>query len=79
MFIIETNTICEGWINCWSKEIDEGVSVPETFETREAAQAAIDEYRDDITDAIECGYMEPSDDKLRIREVPNSDRDFLND
>jgi len=54
MYEVQTFTLCQGWVNCWSVEID-GISQPETFETEAEAQAAIDEFLAEIQAEIECG------------------------
>lgn len=58
-FEVQTNTLCQGWVNCWS--IDDK---PETFPTVEAAQAAIVEYENErLQEGLD------NDDELRVAEV----------
>lgn len=48
-------TICEGWINTWNIENDDGDMVSETFDTYAEAQAALNEFLDDIAHEIAAG------------------------
>jgi hypothetical protein len=43
-YTVETYTICEGWVNCWSVWLDDDTSEPETFETEAEAEAAINAF-----------------------------------
>jgi hypothetical protein len=69
---VQTWTLCDGWINTWSVS-DETGEAPETFATREEAQAALDEFLRDIQDEIEGGQRgadegyDPAD--FRVEEV----------
>lgn len=49
-------TLCEGWVNTWQIEDDNGDMVPETFDTYAEAQAALDEFFDDIEREIAEGH-----------------------
>lgn len=60
-FEVHHFTLCDGWTNCWSTLDENGQWVPETFPTREAAQAAIDEFLADIAADIAAGDREPED------------------
>jgi len=51
---VQTYTICQGWINCWSID-GNGVSKPQIFETRADAQAEIDAFMADIQAQIDSG------------------------
>ncbi len=63
-------TLCDGWINTWAVLNEDGSSEPETFETIEAAEAAIAEFLADIQAEIDAGQREPdagySLDEFRI-------------
>jgi hypothetical protein len=48
-------TLCDGWVNTWHVEHPDGSSTPETFPTRAAAQAALDEFFDEIAEEIAVG------------------------
>ncbi len=54
-------TLCDGWVNTWTVNHGDGSSEPETFETIEAALAAIDEFLADIRDEIEAGQCQPDE------------------
>jgi hypothetical protein len=54
---IQTLTFADGWVNTWTYEDSEGDMQPETFPTREAAQAALDEYLHDLADDVALGNI----------------------
>jgi hypothetical protein len=71
-FEVQTFTLCDGWVNTW--RIEEGdTSYPETFPTRAAAQAALDEFFAEIAEEIEIGQRAPDEgynrDDFRIAKV----------
>jgi hypothetical protein len=43
---VQTLTVVDGWDNCWTED-----EKPMTFPSAEEAQAAIDEFFDDLKDA----------------------------
>lgn len=45
-FIVEEYTVCDGWTNNWTDDDN-----PADYDTAEAAQAAIDDFFDDLTHA----------------------------
>ncbi len=53
-------TLCDGWINTWMV-CEDGKTEPETFNTREDAQTAIDEFIEEVNREIERGER-PSGD-----------------
>lgn len=55
---VQTLTIVDGWVNCWT--ID---GQPETFETEQAAQQAIDEHLAD------CEEFDMDCDEYRVAAV----------
>ncbi len=61
-------TVCDGWVNTWLIN-DE----PQTFATREEAQAELDSFLSEIQSEIDSGEREPdagySRDEFRIEEV----------
>jgi len=66
-YIVETYTILDGWINCWSVD-DETETFPSYLDAAEALQ----DHLDDISEAVEVGLLpEASYDPLayRITEV----------
>lgn len=69
---VQTRTLCDGWVNTWHIE-ENGVFSPETFPTREAAQAALDEFFAEIAEEIEVGQRAPNEgygeDEFRIVKV----------
>lgn len=73
LFEVQTFTLCDGWINCWSITDERGTR-PETFGTRAEAQSEIDEFFQEIELQIEAGERNPGDgysrDEYQIVEIP---------
>ena len=71
-YIVETYTLGDGWVNTWHIE-ENGTVSPETFLTRAAAQAALDEFFAEIAEEIEIGQRAPDEgydrDEFRIAKV----------
>lgn len=55
---IQHHTQCDGWVNTWTITEADGTETLETFSTIEAAQAALDEFFEDIRDEIEAGQRD---------------------
>lgn len=58
-------TLCDGWINTWSADAFTGT--PETFDSYEEAQAALDEFLSDIEDEVNAGQR-TADEAYSIHE-----------
>jgi len=67
---IQTNTLCDGWVNTWTEEKQNGESVPETFATTQDAQEALEEFLESVKEAVEYGDMEEEYDIADYRIVP---------
>jgi predicted nucleic acid-binding Zn-ribbon protein len=67
-FEVQTHTICDGWINCWTVDGE-----LQYFETREEAEANIAEFLDDVATEIHCGVRKEdegySEEDYRVVEV----------
>lgn len=73
-FEVQQHTVCGGWENTWNICEDDGTTHPQTFETREEAQAELDEFFRDIAEEIEYGER-PEDggyERTEFRIVPVS-------
>lgn len=70
---VQTLTLCDGWVNTWFVEYAAGCRYPETFATRAAAQAALDEFFTEIEEEIAVGQRAPDqgydEDDYRIAQV----------
>lgn len=67
---VQHYTICYGWVNTWAYAAAEGVMQPETFATAEEAQAALDEFFEDLEEEVAAGQMAPHErDQFRVRPV----------
>ncbi len=54
---IQTYTLCYGWLNTWTYEDSKGVTRPETFSTRQAAQEALDEALLELAEEYSLGNI----------------------
>ena len=69
---VQQNTLTDGWINNWFYEAGDGVSRPETFATAAEAEAALDEYIQDLEEEFSLPYiLRYVRDEFRIRYVPD--------
>lgn len=70
---VQTFTLCDGWVNTWHVEHPDGSSAPETLPTHAAAQAALDEFLEEIAEEITVGQRRADDgydrDQFRITKV----------
>ena len=62
---VQTHTLCNGWVNCWSIHTAEG-SFPATFLT-------YDEAAEELQDLLEAWGDDYSLDDYRIVKVPSID------
>jgi hypothetical protein len=76
-FVVLTDTVCQGWVNCWSED-----DKPQTFATREEAQAELDEYIQDTLDmqrdqlALGDRDADECDDEDSLRDQHRIEEDF---
>ena len=54
---VQHYTIFYGWVNTWAYAEADGVMQPETFVTAAEAQAALDEFLEDIEEEAAAGQM----------------------
>ena len=67
---VQHYTILYGWVNTWSYAESDDVMQPETFASVEDAQAALDEFFEDVEAEVEASQMAPCDrDQFRVRPV----------
>jgi hypothetical protein len=50
---VQTYTLCDGWVNCWTDDNE----APVTYPTREEAEAAVTEHLEDVAAAVRAGDM----------------------
>ena len=68
---VQHTTLFYGWRNTWSYAEADGVLHLETFATAEEAQAALDEFFQDVGQEVAAGQMAPRDrGEYRVRYVP---------
>ena len=68
---IQHYTLCDGWINTWTIENEDGSTESEYFETKEQAISALADFLDEENRAYLNGYIESPYDiqEFRIEEV----------
>ena len=71
LFEVQTYTLCDGWINCWTDWDAEGNESPSYYQTKISADEAIRECIDDA----EASGLEYSADEFRVRCV-NHQKEF---
>ena len=70
---VQHYTLFYGWVNTWSYAEADGVMQPETFATAAEAQAALDEFLDELEEEVAAGQMAPHDrDEFRVRCIPGT-------
>lgn len=66
--------LCSGWINTWLVCDEDNNEIPQVFDTKEEAQAELDEFLTDIQEEIETGerkaYEGYAMDEFRILPIP---------
>ena len=73
LYEVQHYTLFYGWINTWSYAEADGVMQPETFATAAEAQAALDEFFNDLEEEVAAGQMASHDrDEFRVRCIPDT-------
>lgn len=72
---VQHHTLCQGWINCWSEEVD-GEARPLRYETEEEAAFELQSFLSEIAAEIDAGERDPDHgydgDEFRVVEVASS-------
>lgn len=58
---VQTFTLCDGWTNTWTFTDKDGKEHSESFDTEEAAIAALAEFLAEIQEEIFLGQREPDE------------------
>lgn len=70
---VQQHTLCQGWVNTWSEEVD-GVSRPLLYATEDEAAFDLKAFLTEISDEIAYGERDPDNgfdpEEFRIVEVP---------
>ena len=71
---VQTYTICDGWMNCWSIEDESGGCSPMIFRTYTEALEELSDFLADQHEAFTNGAMEDAYDPhdYRIMEIQNA-------
>ena len=54
---VQTYTVCDGWVNCWTTIHENDNETPAIYATREEAEAAITDHLADVAYAVKAGEM----------------------
>jgi hypothetical protein len=69
---VQHHTLCQGWINTWSEEVD-GVSRPLIYPSQAEAQFELQEFLREIAEEIAYGERDPDNgydaEEFRVVEV----------
>lgn len=69
---VQHHTICQGWINTWSEEVD-GMSRPLIYPSQAEAQFELQEFLREIAEEIAYGERDPDNgydaEEFRVVEV----------
>jgi len=57
VYEVQTQTFANGWVNTWMYEDANSNMRPETFATEEAAQAALDDYLQELAEDVALGNI----------------------
>ena len=69
---VQTYTVADGWNNTWFYHEGDGVFQAETFATREGAEAALEEFFEDLALDIAAGFCPPcTREEFRVHCVPD--------
>ena len=66
---VQEFTICEGWVNTWSCENDDGDYEPTYFDTVNEAQLALNDFLTDMRYEYERGNIASPDDPENFKIV----------
>jgi|LakMenE01Jun11ns_1017448.scaffolds.fasta_scaffold9919064_2 hypothetical protein len=66
--------LCGGWTNTWSWEDDKGNSIPTTYQTKDEAEADLDDFFADCIYAMDIGNTEDIPDREEFRIVEIQDK-----
>ncbi len=73
---VQHYTLCDGWINTWIVS-EGGIETPHIFDSKEEAQAELDEFFEDIEAEIKRGERATdegySKDEFRINAIKEGD------
>jgi hypothetical protein len=73
VYEIQTHTLAGGWVNTWTYEDSNGDMRPETFPSKKAAKAALNEYLQDLAEDVALGNITDYDrEEFRVQAVPAS-------
>ena len=74
MFEVQHYTLCDGWINCWSEENEDGVMIPSVYRTYTEALSALNEFLEDELMEYNAGNIVSmyEMDEFRIMEITNA-------
>lgn len=69
-WIVQEETVCDGWVNNWSDPSDSGELQPQTFDSYEAAEEELTDFLEEIDEAIKRGDMTGGYNRDQYRIIP---------
>lgn len=69
-YIVQEETVCDGWINNWSEASDPDEMQPQTFDSYAAAEEELTEFLQEIKEAHERGDMAHHYNRENYRIIP---------
>jgi hypothetical protein len=71
VYEIQHFTLCDGWVNTWTIENEDGTTQLEYFNSVIDAQESLNEFLEEEKEAFENGFIESpyTEDEFRIVEV----------
>jgi hypothetical protein len=52
---VQHHTLADGWINTWTREADQGIWEPLTYDSEDEAEFELAEFFREITLEVDCG------------------------
>lgn len=70
-FEVQEYTLCDGWVNTWTYEQEDGTTYPSIFNSREDAERELAWFLAECENEVYSGNMAdvPDEDTFRIVEV----------
>jgi hypothetical protein len=69
MFEVQTYTLCDGWVNCWTTIGAKGNESPEYYKTEKEALTAIREHVKDWNEDCEDPEYNIDESEFRVHPV----------
>jgi hypothetical protein len=68
-FVVQENTICDGWVNTWHEYDDDNNEIPMTFDSFADALLELDSFLYDMDKAYNMGDISIQEDRFNFKIV----------